>query len=405
MTEFWVPGRIEVLGKHTDYAGGRSLTCALERGFTVHAERRSDNEVRVRDTKRGDEFRTVLAPNATAPAGSWGSYVAAVTRRLARDFPRARTGADIALSSTLPPDAGLSSSSALVVSIALALIEANELDGSPEFAAALPSRAEVAGYLGAVENGRPFATFAGDEGVGTFGGSEDHTAILCSKAGTLGMSSYAPVKHESNVGLDPALTFVVAVSGVSAPKTRDALARYNRLSLATVALLDIWNRESGRADTTLAAALQSAPDAHERLRDRVVDGASKDFSGDELRRRLDQFAVESGVLVPAGAKAFGAGDVTTLGDVVDRSQQLAETNLGNQVPETIALHRIARSSGAFAASAFGAGFGGSVWALVHAGEANAFSAMWAEEYRRRHPDAAREAVFFASRPGPGAGKR
>ncbi len=53
--------------------------------------------------------------------------------------------------------------------------------------------------------------------------------------------------------------------------------------------------------------------------------------------------------------------------MAERSQEAAERWLGNQIPETIALARLARHVGATAASAFGAGFGGSVWALVPGG--------------------------------------
>ena len=49
---FFVPGRIEVLGKHTDYAGGRSLLCAVERGFAVLATPRDDAVVRAVDAQR-----------------------------------------------------------------------------------------------------------------------------------------------------------------------------------------------------------------------------------------------------------------------------------------------------------------------------------------------------------------
>jgi len=58
------------------------------------------------------------------------------------------------------------------------------------------------------------------------------------------------------------------------------------------------------------------------------------------------------------------GDGAALGGLVDRSQELTTTHLRNQVPETIFLAKAAREEGAIAASAFGAGFGGSVWALV-----------------------------------------
>ena len=44
---FWVPGRVEVLGKHTDYAGGRSLLAAISKGFAVVARTRNDATVRI----------------------------------------------------------------------------------------------------------------------------------------------------------------------------------------------------------------------------------------------------------------------------------------------------------------------------------------------------------------------
>ncbi|HKS05051.1 MAG TPA: galactokinase family protein [Gemmatimonadaceae bacterium] len=398
MSEFWVPGRIEVLGKHTDYAGGRSLVCAIDRGFSVRCTRRADAEIHVIDTKRNETFTTSMSPAATAPAGSWGSYVAAVARRLSRDFPRATHGADIALSSTLPADAGLSSSSALVVSIALSLIDANDLETSDDYKRAFPVRTDLAGYLGAVENGRPFGSFAGDAGVGTFGGSEDHTAILCCRQGMLGQYSYAPVRHETDVAIDPSLTFVIGVSGVIAKKTGDALGDYNRLSLGTSVLLDVWNRGAHRADETLAAALHSNTGAAPQLRALVGDASHQDFSATELVKRLDQFVEESHSLVPAAAKAFRDNDLAALGTIVDRSHELAVTHLGNQVPETITLQQSARALGAHAASAFGAGFGGSVWALIEAQRAGDFAQRWSAEYRRQHPSRT-NASFFSAKPG------
>jgi galactokinase len=68
----------------------------------------------------------------------------------------------------------------------------------------------------------------------------------------------------------------------------------------------------------------------------------------------------------------------------------------------MALARSARALGARASSAFGAGFGGSVWALVAEAESDAFTKRWAETYRRDFPAAAPRAVFFTTRPGPAA---
>ena len=78
------------------------------------------------------------------------------------------------------------------------------------------------------------------------------------------------------------------------------------------------------------------------------------------------------MIVPGAADALAEGDLDRFGALVDRSQAGAEAALGNQVPETIHLQRSARRLGARAASAFGAGFGGSVWALVAATGAETF---------------------------------
>ena len=107
-------------------------------------------------------------------------------------------------------------------------------------------------------------------------------------------------------------------------------------------------------------------------------------------------------MLPAAVEALAAGRLTEFGVLVDRSQRAAEDLLGNQVPETIALARLAREGGAHAASAFGAGFGGSVWALVDVSRAEEFAQQWLSAYGRRHPDAAVRATAFVTRPGQGA---
>ena len=75
--------------------------------------------------------------------------------------------------------------------------------------------------------------------------------------------------------------------------------------------------------------------------------------------------------------------------------------LGNGVPETIELARSARELGAFATSSFGAGFGGSVWALVESGEAAVFATRWLAGYQSAFPARAAAATVFIARPAPG----
>jgi galactokinase len=68
----------------------------------------------------------------------------------------------------------------------------------------------------------------------------------------------------------------------------------------------------------------------------------------------------------------------------------------------VCLAREARRLGAVAASAFGAGFGGSVWALVAEADSEAFTRAWRAAFGHAHPEAAARAVFFETAPGPAA---
>ena len=399
---YFVPGRIEVLGKHTDYAGGRSLLAAAERGFTVAAEARADDRVRVAAAGDGSQIEVRLAPDASADGPSWATYAVAVVRRIARNFPAARRGADLVFASNLPPAAGLSSSSALVVATYLALADANGLDAALEYRAEIAGPEDLAGYLATIENGLDFGRLRGDRGVGTFGGSEDHTAILCCHPGALEQYAFCPVRHERSVTLAPGLVFVIASSGVVAKKTGAARDAYNRASLAARRVLELWRQASGSEAATLAEACTTTPDAVDRIRAVVRRAGDRAFGPACLLDRLDQFVAESHEVVPAAAEALACGDLARFGALVDRSQAEADAKLGNQVPETRALARLARELGADAASAFGAGFGGSVWALVRAEASVDFAETWRARYTAAYPEHRHRTTFFVTRPGPGA---
>ena len=401
----FVPGRVEVLGKHTDYAGGASLTCAAERGFAVAFRPRSDSTLQITDAFDGRSLSIALGPDLDPPIGQWTNYPMTVARRLARNFPGLAAGADIAFHSTLPRSAGLSTSSALVTAVYLVLAAANELEDRPDFRDAIPSPSALAGYLGCIENGKAFGTLAGDHGVGTAGGSEDHTAILLSEAGCLASYTYYPVTRTRQLQVPSHLTFVIGASGIVAAKTGDARGRYNRASALVTALVQAWREATGGSEPTLGAILSTGPDAGERLRAAVTLRPSSTWPADALLRRLDHFLVEDHQILPSALDAFDEGDVDQFGILVDRSQRAAEMLLGNQVPETIALARLAREHGAIAASGFGAGFGGSVWALIETNNAEGFQNAWSDAYRAACPGAyANGAQFFMTRPGPGAGR-
>jgi galactokinase len=381
-----VPGRLEVVGKHTDYAGGRSLVGALSRGFVVLAAPRGDGEVRVVDARGG---RT-REPTGTARR----SHVDVVVDRLTRNFPGAREGATIVFASDLPRAAGMSSSSALVTGITVSLAAIWNLESRDEWRANIPNQADLASYCASIENGRTFGTLEGDAGVGTSGGGEDHAAILLAKAGQLSSYSFVPFRHLADVRLPDQWRFVIATSGVAASKAGAARDDYNRLSRGADVLLELWNRSHAPCGS-LAAALASSGAAGDELRGLIRGQTPPGWRADALERRLAHFEIED-VLVVEAVQAIQCADALAIGAVADASQQRAELLLGNQIPETIALARLARPCGAFAASSFGAGFGGSVWALVERERAGAFARRWLAAYRQECAAGARAEVFVAA---------
>lgn len=107
-----VPGRIEVLGKHVDYAGGRSLLCATRVGFSFEVTSRRDGRVHLHDRASGQRAVIELDGPADVVRGGpvWSKYPRAVVRRVVDDFfggtDPAPLGCEISFSSDLPSAAG-----------------------------------------------------------------------------------------------------------------------------------------------------------------------------------------------------------------------------------------------------------------------------------------------------------
>jgi galactokinase len=138
------------------------------------------------------------------------------------------------------------------------------------------------------------------------------------------------------------------------------------------------------------------------LIDAARQAADNEFSADHLIRRLQQFHDETYIFVPAAAQAIAKLDLAAFGAIAANSQRGAERALENQIAETIGLVTLAHEHGAIAASAFGAGFGGSVWALVHESIVDDFQRNWRESYVSAFPATAQRAQVFATSPSPAA---
>lgn len=415
----FVPGRVELLGKHVDYAGGRSLLLAVEQGFSVVAgalgpgrpgihivaapqgERMLWSGSNGREPLPGQPSEGEVRPGEVMPG--WYIYPRTLLTRLENDFPAvmataSRQGVVVAFASSLPQAAGMSSSSAFLTALFLGIVSGLPHGAGREVLEGFVSREQLAEYLSAVEAGRPTPAVgtAATPGVGTEGGSQDHIAILCARPHEVVQYRFLPATKEDRVAWPGDWRLMVASSGVRAEKVAGAQAGYNRLAREA--------RQAGQLTTRSGQLGELLPLAEEGWRAASELARSKATAeGESLAARIMQFTTESGELVPAALKALRDVDALELGRVMRRSQLLAQEVLLNQVPETDFLVDQALALGASAASAFGAGFGGSVWAVASSkGASEGLNERWRQSYQARFPHRASESRFMDVCPGPAA---
>ena len=172
----WAPGRVNLIGEHIDYHGLPVLPMALRRRVQVTYRPRADRRISAESAPYGRREFDWVAGLAPVAAGDWENYLRAAAQAVARKWGVLH-GVDATVISDLPAAAGLSSSSALLVAFALALLDANGVTATfEELMEILPD---------------------GEQFVGTRGGGMDHAAALASKAGHATLVNFVPlgVRH------------------------------------------------------------------------------------------------------------------------------------------------------------------------------------------------------------------
>ncbi|WP_405282843.1 galactokinase family protein [Gaopeijia maritima] len=348
------PGRVNLLGEHIDYHDLDVLPMALDRGIEVRFTPRRDGVVRLENAD--PRFEAVEVPVRTelrsdAP-GHWGNYVrAAVTAvaALAPERGRAREvgfgGFDGVVSADLPTAAGLSSSSALVVAVARALLQTH-LD--PAWTP--PAPAQLAELLA-----------AGERYVGTAGGGMDQAATLGGEPGRVMRVSFAPVRWIDRP-LPAEWAVIVAHTGVRAEKSGSAREAYNALRARGEFARDTLAALLGTAQKY--AALRTAAPTTDLLAqaERHLDPASAAVA-EHVLTEADR--------VDAGWAALEAGDRRAFGTAMSGSHRSLTRRCGVGHSRLDALVQTALHAGADGARLTGAGFGGSIVALVAVDRADA----------------------------------
>ena len=200
-----VPGRVNLIGEHIDYLGFPVLPMAIARHVRLDAAPRPDPVIRIASAEygtRGFEWTEQLTPWAP---GDFGNYAKAAAQAVAAKWGTG-PGIDALVTSTLPAAAGLSSSSALLIAIALALLEAR----------GIPAR--FSELMEILPDGEIF--------VGTRGGGMDHAVCLGGRRGCALRIGFTPLSIEPEP-IPSGWAFFVAHSLRRAEKSGAARDEYN----------------------------------------------------------------------------------------------------------------------------------------------------------------------------------
>ncbi len=341
------PGRVNLIGEHVDYNGGRCLPMALTQCTTARLTLRDDDLLVVTSGDRSWEGTLEDLDGAD----SWVLYVAGVLVAL-----EVKQGMKIEISSDVPIGAGLSSSAALECSVAVAVDEALALGRSPAELVEASMRAE-------------------SDTVGAPTGGLDQTIAIYGEAENALLIDFATGVREQ-VPFDPGahgLAILVVDTRVSHELTDGGY-------------------ESRRDDAWAAAEALG-------LDKRALAQASsiQSLSGAQLRRA--RHVLSEVARVDAFVAALRADDWTLLGPLMDASHESLREDYEVSCEELDVAVETARQAGALGARMTGGGFGGSAIALVPVERVNAVQSVVALAFIAHgwhEPD------FFVAAPGPGA---
>jgi galactokinase len=355
---------VNLAGEHIDYHDLPVLPMAIRKQIVIAFRSRSDTSVcAISEEMSGVVNVQLNSPFTSGPPGYWGNYVRAAAQ-VAQTGNALQTGIDAFIASDLPMAAGLSSSSALLIALSLALLHANQIELDLSKLTALLAE--------------------GEQLVGTRGGGMDHVAILASRAGfaTL-IQSFDPLAIDY-VPVPANWRFLVAHSLVSAEKSGAMRTEYNA------------RREAG------AQALQELGLAsyREALTKKVENCAAA--LRDESERNAFLHVTTEARRVQDATEALRAADASRFGHILSASHASLRDRLGVSLPQIDLLVECTLAGGALGARLTGAGFGGCVVALCTSENVERVRTRLIETYYAQRAGFEPDKHLFIAEPSAGA---
>ncbi|MBI2767070.1 MAG: galactokinase [Chloroflexi bacterium] len=352
------PGRVNLIGEHTDYSGLPVLPIAIEQHLLIAARARDDATIAAVSARFEVDAHLVRDAASEEVAAPWHRYLRGALIELAATAPG--RGADLYIGGDLPANSGLSSSSAFTVGVLAALSAAW---GHPLEREDLAVRA-----------------IAAERHVGVETGGMDQAAVTFARAGhALRIDFDPPLRRQ--VPLPAELVLIVASSGVEAPKGGAACDAYNErvvgARLAAAMLADQVGLDTGTpprlSDVSavevveiLAEDLPEKVSAVEVAHGVAVDvehlvrltAARFDHMAKVPVKRVARHILSEAGRVDAAEQALLAGDLPAFGKLLDASHDSLRQDFRCSTSELDRLCAAMRKAGALGARLTGAGFGG-----------------------------------------------